>query len=75
MIFTQMHLEAISGREDPLAIWPFSITNIGGSLGPMEIHIVTSYVIPTTLEDLGTDNAQVSTRSGPGIFSKELFKT
>ena len=76
MIFTQVHLEGISGLPDPLAFWLFSVTGIGGSLRPMEIHKMTSYVIHTilttltTFDDLGANNAPVSTRCWPGIFNK-----
>ena len=70
MDFMQVHLEGISGCPDPLAVGFLSVTGIRGSLGPMEIHKVTSYVILTTFEDLGTNKAEVSTRSGSGIFSK-----
>jgi len=74
-MFAHVHFEGVSGCPKSLTARLLSITSIGGSLSPMKIHIVTSYVIVSTFEDLATNKAQVSTSNGLGICSKLHFKT
>ena len=63
-----MHFEIIPGCEDPLARREISVTNVGGGIGPMEIHVVRPHVVLTTLEDLGTDTAKESASNGLDMF-------
>ena len=63
-----MHFEVIPGRENPLARWKISVTNVGGGIGPMEIHVVRPYVVLATLEDLRTDTAKESASDGLDMF-------
>ena len=63
-----MHFEVIPGCEDPLARWEISVTNVGGGIGPMEIHVVRPHVVLATLEDLRADTAKESASNGLDMF-------
>ena len=75
MNISHMHSKRTFGCVVLLTFWPFSVTPVRGSLGPMEIPKVIFGVGITTFDDLRANQAEVPTSScWPSIFSNYCLK-